>query len=200
MMNSRRNSKPQSQPAGVPQTAGPGLTRPNPRLSLQTANQPPQTAPGILANLSNGYSTTNKLPKTSAKPKTSDSVVTSSQHYMLKRQPWELPVSLPLRGRPVTISDRTRDLFGRCDALKKNFNTQLQGLLNEQRQSERDFARKSLEANPLDYMQKFYKQPLGTKIYDFQPKSRGGLRSSDTSNFLDPQAYTQQATTEAVHD
>ena len=120
MMNSRRNSKPQSQPAGVPQTAGP-LNRPHPRLSLQTANQPPQTAPGLLASL-NGYSTTSKHPKVAAKPKTSE-VTTSSQQHLLRKQPWELPVSLPLRGRPVTISDRTRDLVGRCDALKKNFNT-----------------------------------------------------------------------------
>lgn len=39
-------------------------------------------------------------------------------------------------------------------------------------------------------MQNMYKQPLGTKIYDFQPKSRAGFRSGET-NFLDPQAYTQ---------
>ena len=189
MMNSRRNSKPQSQPAGGAPLSDGIINRPHPRLSLQTTNQPPQTAPGMLASL-NGYSTTSKIPKNSAKPKVTEGVTTSSQQYLLKRQPWELPVSLPLRGRPVTIGDRTRDIVGRCDALKKNFNTQLQGLLFEQKQSQRDFSRKSIEANPLEYMQNMQKQPINTKIYDFQPKSRSGFRSGETK-LLDPQAYTQ---------
>jgi hypothetical protein len=52
--------------------------------------------------------------------------------------PHDQPVSLPLRGRPVTIGDRTRELVGRCDNLKKTFQTQFQSYMYEQsqRQSE----------------------------------------------------------------
>lgn len=50
----------------------------------------------------------------------------ASKVNQVQRQPWELPVSLPLRGRPATISDRTRELFGRCDAMKQTFQTQIQ--------------------------------------------------------------------------
>lgn len=30
-------------------------------------------------------------------------------------------INLPLRGRPVTIGDRTRDIFNRCDVYRENY-------------------------------------------------------------------------------
>ena len=43
------------------------------------------------------------------------------------------------------------------------------------------------------------KQPIGTKIYEFQPKSRSGGQRGEP-NFLDPLAYSQLATSEAVQE
>ncbi len=36
-------------------------------------------------------------------------------------------VNLPLRGRPVTIGDRTRDIFDRCDIIKANYESHFDG-------------------------------------------------------------------------
>lgn len=83
---------------------------------------PPQTAPsgliqgGLFSTTTNqGYTKAYHPPKTAKQ---------GSQPSLRKNiNPWEqqIPVSLPLRGRPVTIGDRTRELVGRCENLKKNF-------------------------------------------------------------------------------
>ncbi|TNV74079.1 hypothetical protein FGO68_gene3446 [Halteria grandinella] len=85
------------------------------------------------------------------------------------RQPWELPVSLPLRGRPVTISDRTRELFGRCDAMKQNFQTQIQQAYYQQLQQQQQQHMRQVVTQPAFNV----KQPLATKTYEFQPEGNG---------------------------
>ena len=101
-----RRTKPQSQHhANHPSTGGTGTRATTTRLSQLNHNQPapPGSAPlGAPQTVKNGLKTT----------------YNNSNKNITSRKPWELPVSLPLRGRPVTIGDRTRDIFGRCDMLK----------------------------------------------------------------------------------
>lgn len=109
--------------------------------------------------------------------------------------PWELPVSLPLRGVPATITDRMRELYGRCEVMKQNYETHALGLFNDKKHFERqeshphiipETVRKSIDLKrpsiPNVALDMAVRQPLATKIFDFQPQREAANCSRVSAN------------------
>lgn len=114
-------------------------------------------------------------------------------NHSQRLNPWELPVSLPLRGVPATITDRMRELYGRCEVMKQNYETHAQGLFNKQFERQEshphvipETVRKSIDLKrpsmPNVALDMAVRQPLATKVFDFPPQREAANCSRVSAN------------------
>ena len=78
--------------------------------------------------------------------------------------------------------------------MKQSYQTHFQSFLFEGKNaqfysSERDLGRKGSVVEPPMFL---LKQPLQTKVYDFQPRADSRLSSGKQPAFIEPQFYTEE--------
>eukprot|EP00347_Sterkiella_histriomuscorum_P012220 403369435 len=100
--------------------------------------------------------------------------------------------NMPLRGRPVTIGDRTRDVIMRCDFIKQNVDKQQERLyedLNTYQAYRSALNSAGVQQQQLqsDNRNDKEKHPISTKIYTFN--TSGNTRQGKRKTFVDTMQY-----------